>query len=66
MLNLASKEYSRTVEPHLPHGIRFLTCIFGELKGRKFIEKGTIFELCLLIFIIEIWKGICYHGNDKK
>ena len=27
VLNLASKEYSRAVEPHLPPDVRFLTCI---------------------------------------
>lgn len=41
VLNLASKEYSKAVEPHLPENIRFLTCTFGELKGGKIIEKGT-------------------------
>nr|WP_325212387.1 peroxide stress protein YaaA [uncultured Oscillibacter sp.] len=41
VLNLASKEYSRAVEPHLPKGIRFVTCTFGEWKGGKVVEKGT-------------------------
>ena len=42
VLNLASKEYSRAVEPHLPPAVRFLTCTFGELKDDKVIEKGTM------------------------
>ena len=42
VLNLASKEYSRAVEPHLPSAVRFLTCTFGELKGGKVVEKGTM------------------------
>lgn len=41
VLNLASKEYSKTVEPHLPESVRFLTCTFGEWKDGKIIEKGT-------------------------
>jgi len=45
VLDLASKEYSRAVAPHLPPGVRFLTCIFGELKGGKVIEKGTMCKM---------------------
>lgn len=45
VLNLASKEYSRAVEPHLPPGIRFLTCTFGEWKDGKVIEKGTMCKM---------------------
>lgn len=41
VLNLASKEYSKAVEPHLPENVRFVTCTFGEWKGGKVIEKGT-------------------------
>lgn len=41
MLNLASKEYSGAVEPHLPKSVRFVTCTFGEWKGGKVVEKGT-------------------------
>ena len=45
VLNLASKEYSRAVEPHLPPAVRFLTCTFGELKGGKAVEKGTMCKM---------------------
>ena len=41
VVNLASKEYSKAVEPHLPVSVRFLTCTFGEKKGGKILEKGT-------------------------
>ena len=41
VLNLASKEYSRVVEPHLPERVRVVTCTFGAWKGGKVIEKGT-------------------------
>ena len=41
VLNLASKEYSKAVEPHLPGSVRFITCTFGEWNGGRIIEKGT-------------------------
>ena len=45
VLDLASKEYSRAVEPHLPPAVRFLNCTFGELKGGKVVEKGTMCKM---------------------
>ena len=45
VLNLASKEYSKSVESHLPKTVRFVTCIFGERKGGKVVEKGTICKM---------------------
>lgn len=41
VLNLASREYSKAVEPHLSKSIRFVTCTFGEWKGGKAVENGT-------------------------
>ena len=42
LLNLASAEYSRSVLPHLPHGIRVITPIFGERNGaERVVEKGV-------------------------
>ena len=45
VLNLASKEYSRAVEPHLPPGVRFLTCTFGEWREGKVVEKGALCKM---------------------
>ena len=45
VLNLASKEYSKAVGPHLPESVRFLTCTFGEWKNGKVIEKGTMCKM---------------------
>ena len=45
VLNLASREYSRSVEPWLPPSVRFITCIFGELRGEKVVEKGTMCKM---------------------
>ncbi|NCE65943.1 peroxide stress protein YaaA [Pseudoflavonifractor sp. 524-17] len=41
VLNLASKEYSRAVVPHLPPAVRLITCTFGEVQGEKLVEKGA-------------------------
>lgn len=45
ILNLASQEYSRTVTAHLPPSVHVLTCIFGERKGGKVVEKGTLCKM---------------------
>lgn len=41
ILNLASKEYAVCIEPYLETKMQFITCIFGELKGDRVIQKGT-------------------------
>ena len=41
VLNLASKEYSRAVAPHLPKDMDLVTCRFGIWKGGKLVERGT-------------------------
>ena len=45
IINLASKEYSICVSKYLRHGIRFITCVFGEEKDGKIIEKGTMCKM---------------------
>ena len=45
VLNLASKEYSRAVQPHLPKGVHFVSCTFGEEQGGKVVEKGTMCKM---------------------
>lgn len=41
VVNLASKEYSVCVERYLRPGDTFLTCVFGEYKNGKVVQKGT-------------------------
>jgi cytoplasmic iron level regulating protein YaaA (DUF328/UPF0246 family) len=41
ILNLASKEYSKSITPYLSEGIQFITCVFGQMIGGKVVEKGT-------------------------
>ena len=45
IINLASKEYSICISKYLRPGIRFITCVFGEEKDGKIIEKGTICKM---------------------
>ena len=45
ILNLASKEYSKAVLPHLPKRIFVLTCTFGELANGKVLEKSTMCKI---------------------
>ena len=45
VINLASKEYSQCISRYIPEGKLFLTCTFGERKGEKIIEKGTMCKM---------------------
>ena len=45
IINLASKEYSQCISRYLQPEIRFITCIFGEKKDGKIIEKGTMCKM---------------------
>ena len=45
IVNLASREYSVCVSKYLPADVRFITCVFGEEKDGKVIEKGTMCKM---------------------
>ena len=45
IINLASKEYSSCVSKYLPEHVRFITCVFGEEKDGRVIEKGTMCKM---------------------
>ena len=45
VVDLASKEYSRCVLPHLPPCVKVVECVFGELRGEKVVEKGTLCKM---------------------
>ena len=61
VVNLASREYRRTVEPHLPPTVRFLTCTFGEENGRKVLEKGTACKMARGQMV----RWMAEHGIDR-
>lgn len=41
VLNLASKEYSKAIEPHVNEDVRFVTCVFGAYVKDKLKVKAT-------------------------
>lgn len=41
IVNLASKEYSKSIIPYMNDSIRFVTCVFGEWEKNKVIEKAA-------------------------
>ena len=45
IINLASKEYSVCISKYLPENVSFITCVFGEEKDGKVIEKGTMCKM---------------------
>ena len=45
IINLASKEYSGCIEKYLDPQDTYITCVFGELRGDKIIQKGTLAKM---------------------
>ena len=45
IVNLASKEYSVCISRYLPPSVRFITCVFGEEKDGKILEKATMCKM---------------------
>lgn len=45
IINLASKEYSVCVSRYQKPGTRFITCVFGEERDGKVVEKGTLCKM---------------------
>lgn len=45
IVNLASREYSICISPYLRPDIHFITCVFGEEKDGKIVEKGTMCKM---------------------
>ncbi len=41
IINLASREYAKAVEPYLTAQDTYITCVFGELSGGKVVQKGV-------------------------
>lgn len=45
LVNLASREYARALERHLRPGDRELTCVFGELREGRVVQKGVYVKM---------------------
>ena len=41
IINLASKEYAKCIEKYLTPKDTCITCIFGELAGKRIVQKGV-------------------------
>lgn len=41
IVNLASKEYSKAIEPYITEEDRFLTCVFGMEENGRVVQKGV-------------------------
>ena len=79
IVNLASKEYSVCISRHLPDSIRFITCVFGEEKNGKIIEKGTLCKMArgeMVRFLaenlivdpenIKLFTGLGYRFDESR
>lgn len=62
IVNLASKEYSRAVEPYLEPGVRFVTCVFGVKFGGKVKVKATEAKMARG----EMVRFMAEHGIEKE
>lgn len=45
IINLASKEYSKVIEPFIKKPVQLITIVFGELVDGKVIQKATIAKM---------------------
>ena len=45
VVNLASKEYSKCIEKYRKPEDTYITCIFGEWKSGKVVQKGTMAKM---------------------
>lgn len=45
IINLASKEYSKSISRHLKGNTKIINCIFGQLIHGRVIEKGTLVKM---------------------
>lgn len=45
ILNLASREYAKCIETCLDRNMPYVTCVFGEEKNGKIVQKGTLAKM---------------------
>lgn len=78
IVNLASKEYSKCIEKYGKPEDTYITCVFGEWKNGKVIQKGTMAKMArgeMVRFMaeegidnvkdIQEFKGLGYHFEEK-
>ena len=66
ILNLASKEYSKTIEKYLTPEDKYITCIFGSLKGSKIKVKATEAKMARGLMVRYLATNNIHNINDIK
>ena len=66
VLNLASKEYSKAVEPYVTGGVRFVTCVFGSLQNGKIKVKATEAKMARGEMVRHCAENNVQHIDDVK
>ncbi|MDM8109181.1 peroxide stress protein YaaA [Phascolarctobacterium faecium] len=66
VLNLASKEYSKAVEPYIAGGVRFVTCVFGSLQNGKIKIKATEAKMARGEMVRRCAENNVQHIDDVK
>ncbi|SCI72701.1 Protein of uncharacterised function (DUF328) [uncultured Clostridium sp.] len=66
ILNLASKEYSKTVEKYLSPDDKYITCVFGALKDSKIKVKATEAKMARGLMVKYLAKNNIYNVEDIK
>ena len=58
VLDLASREYSLCLSRYIPPSVRFITCVFGEEKDGRILEKGTLCKMAR-------WEMVRFLAEDQ-
>lgn len=66
IINLASKEYSRSISKYLAKDIQLVNCVFGELIDGKVVEKGTLAKMARGEMIRFMAENNIEHVEDIK
>ena len=79
IINLASVEYARCIEKYLRPDDRFITCVFGEVKNGKVVQKGVYAKMArgdMVRYMAEIgaeepeqiksFDRSCYRFDEKR
>lgn len=66
ILNLASREYSRSVIPHLPGSVRLVSCVFGEEKDGRIVEKGVLCKMARGEMVRYLAQHRCQTPEEAK
>ena len=79
LINLASKEYSKSIEKYLQPKDRYITCVFGQIESGNVVQKGVYAKMArgeMVRFMAEIqaenpeeikafnWSG--YHFDESR